>query len=121
MPIDHKRSFIALKIALITVSDTRDIDTDRSGALLAQRIQSAGHHLCRRNLVKDEQKDIEQAILDAILKHGAQCVLTNGGTGVCARDVTPEALQAIISKPIPGFGELFRAISFNKIATSSIQ
>ncbi|MEM7072214.1 MAG: molybdenum cofactor synthesis domain-containing protein [Pseudomonadota bacterium] len=121
MPIDQTRPFRPLEIAVITVSDSREAASDRSGDLLQGRLEKAGHRLCHRTLVKDEIAQITQAIKLAIAAHSADIVLTTGGTGVTARDVTPEALQSIQTKAIPGFGELFRMLSYQTIASSTIQ
>ncbi len=119
--MSEKLEFLALRIAVITVSDTRAPATDRSGDLLQQRIEDAGHTLSARLLVKDEQAEIECAINTAIDAHACQAVLLTGGTGMTARDVTPEVIERICSKLMPGFGEMFRHISYEKIATSALQ
>ncbi len=121
MPIDENRQFIPINIAIITVSDTRDYLSDKSGDILAQCVSKAGHVLCWRDIVNDDQVNISNAIMQAIQKYKAHCVITTGGTGVTKRDVTPETLHALASKVIPGFGELFRWISFAKIKTSTVQ
>jgi molybdenum cofactor biosynthesis protein B len=121
MPIDPGRSFRPVRIAVLTVSDTRTLETDRSGDLLVDRIAAAGHVLATRALVKDEPEAIQGTVLGWIADPHVDCVITTGGTGVTGRDVTPEALRAIWDKEIEGFGELFRWLSFQTIGTSTIQ
>ena len=116
-----KTEFLPVNIAVLTVSDTRTPADDRSGDALAERIEAAGHKLARRDIVKDDAKLIEAKLRAWIADPLIDVVLTTGGTGVTGRDVTPEALMAVVEKDIPGFGELFRWISFQKIKTSTIQ
>lgn len=119
--IDESLSFQPLKIAVLTVSDSRDLASDHSGAVLVERLEAAGHHLADRRIVKDEQSAIEARLRGWIADPEVEVVLTTGGTGVTGRDVTPEALHAVIEKHIPGFGELFRWLSYAKIGTSTLQ
>jgi molybdenum cofactor biosynthesis protein B len=121
MPIDPSRAFRPVAIAVLTISDTRDLASDRSGDLLVEKLSAAGHQLAARALVKDEPDAIQGTILGWIADPGIDCVITTGGTGVTGRDVTPEALRAIWDKEIEGFGELFRWLSFQTIGTSTIQ
>lgn len=121
MPIDESRSFLAVSIAVLTVSDTRTEKDDRSGDTLVQRLTEAGHVLADRAIVKDDADVIEAKLRDWIANPEVDCVITTGGTGVTGRDVTPEALDRVCEKKIPGFGELFRWVSFQKIGTSTIQ
>ena len=116
-----KTEFLPVNIAVLTVSDTRTPADDRSGDALAERIEAAGHKLARRDIVKDDARLIEAKLRAWIADPLIDVVLTTGGTGVTGRDVTPEALMAVVEKDIPGFGELFRWISFQKIKTSTIQ
>ncbi|CAN5364723.1 molybdenum cofactor biosynthesis protein B [soil metagenome] len=121
MPIDEDRAFVPVQIALLTVSDTRSLAEDRSGDILAQRITDAGHALIERRIERDD-RDILVARLHAWIDDPAiDCIITTGGTGVTGRDVTPEALERVQDKAIPGFGELFRWLSFQTIGTSTIQ
>ncbi len=113
--------FVPLNIAVLTVSDTRTAATDRSGDILAQRLEDAGHHLMKRQICPDNQADIVEVLESWIAHEDIDVVLTTGGTGVTGRDVTPEALQQVWQKEIPGFGELFRMLSYQKIGTSTIQ
>jgi molybdopterin adenylyltransferase len=121
VPIDEARPFIPVNIAALTVSDTRTSADDRSGDTLAERIQAAGHVLKDREISKDSVQDILAHMHRWIDDPEIDVVITTGGTGVTGRDVTPEALEKIQDKPIPGFGELFRWISFETIGTSTIQ
>lgn len=121
VPIDETREFRPVRIALLTVSDTRSAAEDKSGDILAERITEAGHVLAERALLRDDAADIvallHRWVDDALI----DCVIVTGGTGLTGRDVTPEALAQLGGKDIPGFGELFRWLSFAKIGTSTIQ
>ena len=121
MPLDEKRPFHPVNIAVLTVSDTRTTDDDRSGDTLADRLAGAGHTLAARTIVKDDVASIVAQLEQWIDDPEIDAVLATGGTGVTGRDVTPEALQQVSEKEIPGFGELFRWISYQKIGTSTIQ
>jgi molybdenum cofactor biosynthesis protein B len=117
----NKDEFLPVNIAVLTVSDTRSSADDRSGDTLVERLQTAGHKLAARAIVRDEIPEIT-AQLDAwIADDGVDVVIATGGTGVTGRDVTPEAFAAVWEKEIPGFGEVFRWISYQKIKTSTIQ
>jgi molybdenum cofactor biosynthesis protein B len=115
------REFIPVRIAVMTVSDTRTLADDTSGGLLVERLESAGHVLAGRAIVRDDIDQIQAQLRAWIADPDVQVVLLTGGTGVTARDVTPDALAPLISKPIPGFGELFRWLSYAEIGTSTIQ
>lgn len=119
--IDEKVPFAAINIAVMTVSDTRTEADDKSGATLVERIEKAGHTIAEKAIVRDEQDAIEAKLRSWIADPGIDAVISTGGTGVTGRDVTPEAFQAVYEKEIPGFGELFRMISFEKIGSSTIQ
>jgi molybdopterin adenylyltransferase len=119
--IDQDRPFRPLNIAVLTVSDSRKLADDRSGDLLAERLTAAGHHLAARELVADDASKIADQLESWIADPAIDVVITTGGTGVTGRDVTPEALERVSEKLIPGFGELFRMLSFNKIGTSALQ
>ena len=119
--IDERIPFQPLKIAILTVSDSRDLGSDRSGAVLVSRLEAAGHHLADRGIVKDEQALIEAQLRAWIASADIEVVITTGGTGVTGRDVTPEALHNVMEKHVPGFGELFRWQSYAKIGTSTLQ
>ena len=110
-----------VNIALLTVTDTRTIDNDKSGAILVDKIKEANHKLIERKICKDNKKDII-IILNRWLKNEKiDVIITTGGTGLTGRDITPEALDEIADKHIPGFGEVFRTISLKTVGTSSIQ
>ena len=118
---DDSRPFLSVQIAVLTVSDTRTAETDKSGDTLAGMIEADGHVVASRLILKDDA-DAIAAQLDAWIDDPAiDCVITTGGTGVTGRDVTPEALEALFEKKIEGFGETFRWISFQKIGTSTMQ
>ncbi len=121
MPIDETRSFQPLHLAVLTVSDTRTFADDRSGQTLQDRAEAAGHRVLARVIVADVQARIEEQLRAWIEDPNIQVVLTTGGTGVTGRDVTPEAVEAVSEKHIPGFGELFRWQSYAKIGVSTIQ
>ena len=119
--IDEKRRFIAINIAVMTVSDTRTEADDKSGELLIQRLTEAGHNLAARAIVRDEADAITPQLKAWIEDAGIDVVIATGGTGLTGRDVTPEAFESLYEKEISGFGELFRMISYDKIGTSTIQ
>ena len=121
MPLDPNRRFLAVNIAVLTISDTRGLAEDKSGDTLVERIQTAGHKVAAREIVKDEQADIVARLKSWIADPEVDVVISTGGTGVTGRDITPEAFQAVFEKEIPGFGELFRFLSFQKIGSSTIQ
>ncbi len=121
MPIDETRAFVPVRIAVLTVSDTRTLDNDTSGDRLVQRLSDAGHLLADRAIVRDEAELLTAMLNRWIDDPQIDVILTTGGTGVTGRDVTPEALAALEGKDIPGFGELFRWLSFQTIGTSTIQ
>ena len=121
MPISDKRDFIPVRIAILTVSDTRTLEDDRSGDTLVQRLTDTGHKLADRDIVRDEAQIIAERLRLWIADPNVDCVISTGGTGVTGRDVTPEAFEQVMEKDIPGFGELFRWISYQKIGTSTIQ
>ena len=118
---DAAPAFLAVRIAVVTVSDTRGSADDRSGDTLVDRLTSAGHILADRAIVTDDADRIVAQLDRWIDDPEIDCVITTGGTGVTGRDVTPEALARVADKEIPGFGELFRWLSYQKIGTSTIQ
>ena len=119
--IDETRPFLAVNIAILTVSDTRSAADDRSGDALEAMILRDGHRVAARRIVKDDRDAIAGAIRGWIADPAIDVVLTTGGTGVTGRDVTPEAVESVLEKRIDGFGEMFRWISWPKIGTSTIQ
>ncbi|MEO9469098.1 molybdenum cofactor biosynthesis protein B [Parasphingorhabdus sp.] len=121
MPIDESRTFKPINIALLTVSDTRSLKEDTSGDILADRIAAKGHQLSHRALIRDEKSKIVEQLDQWINDPQVDAVITTGGTGLTGRDITPEALDAVKEKDIPGFGELFRWLSMKSIGTSTVQ
>ena len=114
-------TFLPVHVAVLTVSDTRTLETDSSGAYIAERLAEVGHRIVARAIVKDSELVIRAQLAQWIADPGVDVVIATGGTGVTPRDVTPEALAPLITKPISGFGELFRWLSFQEIGTSTIQ
>jgi molybdenum cofactor biosynthesis protein B len=110
-----------VNIALLTVTDTRTFDNDKSGAILVEKIKSANHNLIDRKICKDNKDDIVIILKEWIKKDEIDVVITTGGTGLTGRDITPEAIDQIADKQIPGFGELFRNLSLKTVGTSAIQ
>lgn len=121
MGIDETRVFVPVRIAVLTVSDTRGAADDISGDTLVARLTGAGHVLAARAIVRDEVPALVAQFAAWIDDPAVDCVISTGGTGVTGRDVTPEALAQVQEKEIPGFGELFRWLSFQSIGTSTIQ
>lgn len=119
--IEGERTFLPIRIAVATVSDTRALENDKSGDTLVARIEGAGHILAAREIVKDEADVIANLLTTWINDDTVDVVITTGGTGLTGRDVTPEAFAQVCEKDIPGFGEVFRWISYQKIKTSTIQ
>lgn len=121
MAIDPSRTFTPINIALLTISDTRGPADDTSGDILAERITGAGHNLAARAIDKDDVAQIVRRLESWIDDEAIDCIVTTGGTGLTGRDVTPEALDRVKEKDIPGFGELFRWLSYKSIGTSTVQ
>lgn len=121
MAVDPSRTFKPINIAVLTVSDSRTAADDTSGDILAERVQSAGHKLAARTIVRDDADLIASQLNVWIDDPGIDAVISTGGTGLTGRDVTPEALDRVKTRNIPGFGELFRWLSFKTIGTSTIQ
>ena len=115
------REFVALDIAVLTVSDSRMEETDKSGKLLGDRLQAAGHRLAEKRIIPDDVYTIRAVVAAWIADAGVDAIITTGGTGVTGRDGTPEAVSVLLDKTIDGFGEVFRAISLEQIGTSTIQ
>ena len=110
-----------VNIALLTVTDTRTIDNDKSGAILVKKFEEANHNLIDRKICKDNKKDIVLILKEWLKNEKIDVIITTGGTGLTGRDITPEALDEIAEKYIPGFGEIFRNISLKTVGTSAIQ
>ncbi|NJM50950.1 MAG: molybdenum cofactor biosynthesis protein B [Sphingomonadales bacterium] len=121
MPIDDNANFKPVNIALVTVSDTRTPENDTSGDILAERIKEAGHNLVDRHIERDDTAKLTALLHNWIDNEDVDCVICTGGTGLTGRDITPEALDRVKSKEIPGFGELFRWLSYESIGLSTIQ
>ena len=110
-----------VNIALLTVTDTRTFKNDRSGTILVNKITKARHNLIDRKICKDNKKDIKKILKKWLKKKSIDAIITTGGTGLTGRDITPEAIDEIADKQIPGFGEVFRTLSLKTVGTSSIQ
>jgi len=119
--IDENKSFVAVRIAVLTISDTRDLTQDKSGATLAERITAAGHVLADRSIVTDDIEAIRTRVKAWIADPAVDVIITTGGTGFTGRDVTPEALEPLFEKRMEGFSTLFHMVSFAKIGTSTVQ
>lgn len=119
--IDESRNFVPLSIAVLTVSDTRKLDDDKSGATLVERITASGHVLADRAIVADDVEAIRARLRNWISDHAIDAIITTGGTGFTGRDVTPEAVEPLFEKRMDGFSTLFHMLSFPKIGTSTIQ
>lgn len=119
--IDESRPFIPVGIAVLTVSDTRSMADDKSGATLAERIAQAGHRLADRQIVSDDVEAIRSVVQDWVAAPSVDVVITTGGTGFTGRDVTPEALEPLFDKKMDGFSAVFHRISYDKIGVSTIQ
>ncbi len=119
--LDDSRPFLPVNIAVLTVSDTRTTADDKSGDTLAELIGRDGHNVAARLILRDDQAAIEAQLRRWIADPAIDVVVSTGGTGVTGRDVTPEAFEAVFEKTIPGFGEVFRWLSWQKIGTSTIQ
>lgn len=118
---DETRLFIPIRIAVLTVSDSRTLADDKSGQTLADRLTEAGHVLAARDIVTDDKEKIRDRVLGWSLDKDIDVVITTGGTGFTGRDVTPEALEPIFEKRMDGFSEVFHRISYDKIGTSTVQ
>jgi molybdopterin adenylyltransferase len=121
MTAGEPRLFKPLKVAILTVSDTRNEATDKSGALLVERLRAAGHTLAAKSIVRDDIYAIRAIVSTWIADANVEVVVTTGGTGITGRDGTPEAIAVLLDKEIDGFGELFRTISYEEIGPSSLQ
>ena len=119
--LDDSRPFLPVQIAVLTVSDTRTLDDDKSGNTLVELVARDGHQVTRRQIVRDDQAAIVAQLEAWIADPEVDVVISTGGTGVTGRDVTPEAFQSVFEKEIPGFGEMFRWLSWQKVGTSTIQ
>jgi molybdopterin adenylyltransferase len=121
LPLDNNLIFRPINIALLTVSDSRTRENDTSGDILADRIIAAGHNIADRHIERDDTAKLTALLHNWIDNEEIDCIISTGGTGLTGRDITPEALDRVKTKDIPGFGELFRMLSFESIGTSTIQ
>ena len=119
--IDISKKFVSINIGLLTISDTRSLNDDKSGDLLNDKIINFGHKVKNRQIIKDDVSLIKKTILELSNDKLIDAIISTGGTGLTGRDSTPEAVESIAHKIISGFGELFRQLSYNKIGTSTIQ
>lgn len=119
--LDLTRNFVPVKIAVLTISDTRSLKDDKSGDLLVSKITDAGHFLVKREITQDNIQKIKINLQQSIQDPDIDVVISTGGTGLTGRDVTPEAFRSMFDKEIEGFGEMFRYLSFQKIGTSTLQ
>ena len=119
--IDETKEFIPIRIAVLTVSDTRDLSQDRSGDVLVERLLAAGHHLAERRILRDERDQIADQLGVWCAEEGIDVVISTGGTGLTGRDVTVEAHRDVYEKEIDAFGTVFTIVSMNKIGTSAVQ
>jgi molybdopterin adenylyltransferase len=119
--LDESRPFIPLNIAVLTVSDTRTLEEDRSGNTLADRVEKSGHTLVDRKIVKDDVPSIQDIVKGWIADKGVDVIISTGGTGFTGRDVTPEAMEPLFEKRMDGFSAVFHRLSYEKIGTSTIQ
>jgi molybdenum cofactor biosynthesis protein B len=119
--LDESRQFIPLTIAVLTVSDTRSLADDKSGATLADRITAAGHHVAERDIVPDDKQTIAARVRDWIADPKIDVIITTGGTGFTGRDVTPEAVEPLLEKRMDGFSTAFHIVSYGKIGSSTVQ
>ncbi|HQU16121.1 MAG: molybdenum cofactor biosynthesis protein B [Chromatiales bacterium 21-64-14] len=118
---NHPKDFVALRIAVLTVSDSRTEDTDTSGRTLVERLSAAGHALAEKVILPDDRYRIRALVAGWIAEPEVQVVLITGGTGMTGRDITPEAVRPLFDKEVEGFGELFRSLSYEEIGTSTLQ
>ena len=119
--LEESLAFVPVRIAVLTISDTRDEESDTSGDVLVDRLTGAGHVLAARAIVRDDIEQIRAQVKGWTTSGGVDVILTTGGTGITGRDVTPEAFDRVLEKRIEGFGELFRMLSYQKIGTSTMQ
>jgi molybdenum cofactor biosynthesis protein B len=119
--IDEARKRVSVRVAVLTVSDTRDEESDTSGDILAQRVTDAGHELAGRALVRDDRTAVRSTVLGWIASGQVDAVITTGGTGLTGRDVTPEALEPLFDKKIDGFSVVFHLVSYQSVGLSTLQ
>lgn len=116
----HRKSALdCVPTSVISVSDTRTLENDRGGALVVELLEKAGHQVCSREIVPDDAERIEQALSSALVRRDTRAVILTGGTGVAPRDVTPDSVEPLLERELPGFGELFRWLSFQEIGSAA--
>ena len=113
--------FLPINISIVTISDTRNLENDKSGNVLVQRVQNSGHKILSRKIVKDDFDQISELFQWLINDNNIDVIISTGGTGLTGRDITPEVMETLFEKSIDGFGEMFRWLSFSKIGTSALQ
>ena len=113
--------FLPLNISIVTISDTRNLENDKSGNVLVQRVQNSGHKILSRKIVKDDFDQISELFQNMINDKNIDVIISTGGTGLTGKDITPEVMETLFEKSIDGFGEMFRWLSFAKIGTSALQ
>ena len=119
--MNNDTDFISINIAIVTISDSRTLKNDKSGAVLEQRVIKSGHKISSREIVKDDFNKISKLFLNLINDKEIDVIISTGGTGLTGRDITPEVMETLFEKSIDGFGEMFRWLSFSKIGTSALQ
>lgn len=119
--MSKEKQFVPLRVAVLTVSDTRTLETDTSGQYLVERLEQAGHGLADRDLIQDDRYLLRARVSAWIADASVQVIIITGGTGLTGRDITPEALRPLLDREIEGFGELFRSLSYQDIGTSTVQ
>ncbi len=117
----NKKDFLPINISIVTISDTRNLENDKSGDVLVQRVKKSGHNILIRKIVKDDFEDISQLFQNLIKDINIDVIISTGGTGLTGRDITPEVMATLFEKSIDGFGEMFRWLSYSKIGTSALQ
>ena len=119
--MNNNVDFLPINISIVTISDTRNLENDKSGDILLQRVKNSGHKILSRKIVKDDFDQISELFQHLINDNSIDVVISTGGTGLTGRDITPEVMETLFEKSINGFGEMFRWLSFSKIGTSALQ
>ena len=119
--MNNNVDFLPINISIVTISDTRKFENDKSGDVLFQRVENSGHKVLSRKIVKDDFDQISELFQNLINENDIDVIISTGGTGLTGRDITPEVMETLFEKSIDGFGEMFRWLSFSKIGTSALQ
>ena len=119
--MNNNVDFLPINISIVTISDTRNLENDKSGDVLFQRVENSGHKVLSRKIVKDDFDQISELFQNMINDKNIDVIISTGGTGLTGRDITPEVMETLFEKSIDGFGEMFRRLSFSKIGTSALQ